>query len=120
MQSLAFPMRLKENGLLVRTDRVASVLALLQIMARTPGGSWQACPGFGLRDLLQDHRIRADIPRLAQQRINEALADLGVSGYTVTEVVRELSPGRETDTYSLTLEVNGTAERFHTSFVAEV
>ena len=92
-----------------RGDRSASVLALLQMMARTPQGSWAGLPGFGLRDLFEQ-RQRADIPRLAAERIRETFADLGISEYTVTEVVRELSANRDTDTYSITLENAVTAE----------
>ena len=102
-------MRLQENGLLRRGDRSASVLALLQMMARTPQGSWAALPGFGLRDLFEQ-RQRADIPRLAAERIRETFADLGITDYTVAEVVRELSANRDTDTYSITLENATTAE----------
>lgn len=53
------------------------------------------------------------------ERINEALVDLDLRGYTVTEVVRELSPGRETDTYSIVVEIAGQSEGFSTSVVYE-
>ena len=119
MQSLAFPMRLQENGLLRRTERSASVLALLQMMARTPQGSWSGCPQFGLRDLFEHSRTRADLPRLATERINVALTDLGLTDYVVTEVVRELSANRDVDTYSITLENVTTAETLTTSFTQE-
>ncbi len=117
MQSLAYPMRLAENGLLRRESRAASVVALLQMMARTPQGSWQGCPQFGLRDLFEDKRLRADTARLMLGRVNDTLAELGIQGYTVTEVIRELSPGRETDTYVLSIEGTDAAEAFRTSLV---
>ncbi len=119
MQSLAFPMRLQENGLLRREDRSASVLSLLQMMARTPQGSWLACPQFGLRDLFEYGRQRADLPRLATERINGTLADLGIDEYVVTEIVREMSVNRDADTYSITLEDKTTAETLTTTFVQE-
>ena len=119
MQSLAFPMRLQENGLLQRAPQSASVVALLQLMARTPRGSWAGSPVFGLRDLFENSRLRADTARLAMERINEALVDLDLRGYTVSEVVRELSPGRETDTYSIVIEVAGTSEAFSTNVMYE-
>ena len=119
MQSLAFPMRLQENGLLQREDRSASLLSLLQMMARTPQGSWQACPGFGLRDLFEGGRQRADLARLAAERINDTLEDLGIDEFTVSEVVRELSTNRDVDTYSITLQNKATAETLRTSFVQE-
>jgi hypothetical protein len=112
-------MRLQENGLLQRAPQSASVVALLQLMARTPRGSWAGCPVFGLRDLFENSRMRADTARLAMERINEALVDLDLRGYTVTEVVRELSPSRETDTYSIVIEVAGTSEAFSTNVMYE-
>ena len=115
MLSLAFPMRLQENGLLQREERVASLIALLEMMARTPQGSWRACPSFGLRDLFENTRLRADTARLAMVRINEALADLRITDFAVTEMVRELSPGRDTDTYTITFENSANAETFSTS-----
>ena len=119
MQSLAFPMRLQENGLLRREERSTSVLALLQMMARTPQGSWSACPQFGLRDLFEHGRTRADLPRVAADRINSTFADLGLQDYLVTEVVRELSANRDVDTYSITLQNKTTAETLKTNFAQE-
>lgn len=118
MQSLAFPIRLQENGLLRRGDRSASVLALLQMMARTPQGSWAGSETFGLRDLFEQ-RQRADIPRLAAERIRSTFADLGITEYTVAEVVREISANRDTDTYSITLENAATAETLRTTVSQE-
>ena len=103
-------MRLQENGLLRRQEPLAALVSLLQVMARTPAGSWPGCASFGLRDLFENTRQRADIARLAMQRINETFADLGLTGYTVSEIVRELSPGRDTDTYAITIEQAGGRE----------
>lgn len=119
VQTLAFPMRLRENGLLERTDAAASLIALLQTMARTPQGSWQACPSFGLRDLFEDHRMRADVPRLAQRRINDALHELGMEQYIVSEVVREIGNQREVDVYSIHLEDVSTSTEFSTQVMSE-
>jgi hypothetical protein len=119
VQSIAFPMRLQENGLLQRDDKATSLIALLRIMASTPAGSWAACPSFGLRDLFENSRQRADVAMLAAARINETFFELGIENYVVTEVVRELSPGRETDTYSITLENSANAEVFTTQVVPE-
>ncbi len=119
MQSLAFPMRLKENGLLERHDRAASLIALLQMMARTPKGSWAACPGFGLRDLFEDNAVRGDKARLALLRINEVLADLAITEYVVSDVFCESSPGRGTDTYAITVESTASTDSFRTSLAFE-
>ena len=119
MQTLAFPLRLHENGLLRRSDVVTSLVALLQTMARTPQGSWRACPSFGLRDLFEDHRQRADVPRIAQERINQSLAELGMEQYMVTDVIREIGNQREMDVYSITLmDVSSSAE-FNTQVMSE-
>jgi hypothetical protein len=83
-------------------------------MARTPAGSWPGSASFGLRDLFESNRQRADVARLAMQRINDTFADLGLSEFTVAEVVRELSPGRDTDTYSITIEQAHSREGFTT------
>lgn len=110
MQSLAFPMRLRPNGLLQRQDAMAAVIALLQMMARTPAGSWAACPAFGLRDLFEGSRQRTDVGRLAMARINDVFADLGLHHYEVSDVSRELSPQRDTDTYAITINNTAAAE----------
>jgi hypothetical protein len=120
VQSIASPLRLQESGLLRREDRSASVLSLLQMMARTPQGSWRACPEFGLRDLFEDGRSRADLPRLVADRINRAFADLGLPEYQASEVVRELSLDRGTDTYSIRLENQSTAESLTTTVAYEI
>ncbi len=119
MQSIAFPLRLQESGLLRRNDRTASVLSLLQMMARTPQGSWRASPDFGLRDLFEEGRQRADLPRLVAERIQRSLADLGMEEYQVAEVVRELSASRDVDTYSIRLENQSTAESLTTTLAYE-
>ena len=118
MSSLVFPMRLLENGLLERGEPEASLVALLLMMARTPQGSWSACPVFGLRDLFEN-RLRADTARLVQQRINETLEILGITEYLVTEVVREISAQREKDTYSITLQRSGSNQTFNTTLLPE-
>ncbi len=119
MSSLSFPMLLQENGLLRRTDRSASVLALLQMMARTPAGSWKAYPEFGLRDLFEGGRQRVDVAKVIAERIQANFQSLGVEGYVVTEVIREVSPNQDVDTYSITLENQATTEVLRTSMRQE-
>ena len=118
MQALAFPLRLQENGLLRRQDQAASVVELLQVMARTPAGSWAACPQFGLRDLFDDYRRRADVTKIALQRINEVFETLGLESFVVTEIVRELSPQREIDTYAITISNKGSQKDSFTAVVS--
>ena len=120
MQTLAFPIRLQENGLLRRQDEIASILGLLQVMARTPAGSWEGSPRFGLRDLFEVQRQRADLARVAMQRLNEVFEDLGITNYVVTEVVRELSSQRDIDTYSITIGNANSEERYTTSITSSL
>ena len=110
MQSLAFPMRLQSNGFLQRQDALTSVIALLQVMARTPAGSWAGCPEFGLRDLFESSRQRIDVGRVAMDRINLVFADLGLDQYQVSDVSRELSAQRDIDTYAITINNTAAAE----------
>ena len=110
VQTLAFPMRLENSGLLRRQDRVQAVLDLLQVMARTPAGSWAGCPSFGLRDLFDSGRLRSDVNSIAMKRINDAFADLHILDFTVIDIVRELSAQRETDTYSIVLAAAGQSQ----------
>ena len=117
-QALVIPMRLRENGLLERDSLAASLTQLLQVMARTPAATWAACPEFGLRDLFEDQRLRADVARLAMERINRVFSDLGLGDVTVSEVVREISAHRDVDTYSITLSHNEGRERFTTTVEA--
>jgi len=90
----------------------------MQLMARTPGGSWKACPNFGLRDLLESGRRSADVPRLAQERANAALQDLGFTDFTVEEIVREVSERRDYDIYAVTLAAGG--DRYMTTVQSEI
>jgi hypothetical protein len=114
MQFLAFPMRLQQNGLLRRDSQIGSLISLLQVMARTPAGSWSACPEFGLLDLFEGSRQRADVARIAMGRINRVLEGLGLNAFYVSDIVREISPNRDTDTYSVTVTRTDRDETFTT------
>ena len=94
---------MRDGGTLQRTEEPAAVLAFLQVMALTPGGSWPACAEFGLRDLLENSQRRADTARLAVERANVALRVLGFETFYVSSIVRELSQRADIETYSVTL-----------------
>ena len=112
-------MRLLENGLLQRQDRTQSVLDLLHVMARTPAGSWQGSPNFGLRDLFEARELRGDVLRMAIQRINGTFQEFGLEEFRVTDVSKE--PGTQVGVtqYSITIESNITDERITTSVSRE-
>lgn len=116
---LAFPLRVENGGLLKRSEKVSAILSLIQFMAVTPGGSWKACPSFGIRDLLENGRQRADTQRLAQERANKALQELGFTDFVVEDLVREISEQRNLDVYTVTIVSTSTAESFKTSFQSE-
>jgi len=112
---LSFPIRLGEGGFLERCEEQAAMLSLLQLMAATPGGSWAACPSFGLRDLLESGRQRDDVPRLAAERANRALAELGLHNFRVGEFVREPGERLDLNVYTATLVATEPAESFSTT-----
>lgn len=116
---LSFPLRLRDGGYLQRTEEPAAILALMQLMAATAGGTWLACPVFGLRDLLEAGRQRADAPRLAMERANRALADLDIHGFRVEEIVREASQRIALDVYTVTLVSTRDAGSLTTTFTTE-
>jgi hypothetical protein len=100
---------------LERCEEPAAILSLLQVMAATPGGSWAACPAFGLRDLLESGRQRDDVPRLAAERANLALAELGLHNFRVEEFVREPGQRQDLNVYTVTLVSVETTDSFSTS-----
>lgn len=102
MSFIAFPLRL-QGGLLKRCDEPEAIIALVQAMARTPGGSWSGSPHFGLRDLLEDARRRPSLIPNLLAKLNQALVDLGVTNYRLETVEREASAPRDVDSYVLTL-----------------
>lgn len=116
---LSFPLRLRDGGYLQRSEEPAAILALLQLMAATAGGTWAACPVFGLRDLLEAGRQRADAPRLATERANQALADLDIQGFRVAEIVREATQRLDLDVYTVTLASTRDAGSLTTTFTTE-
>lgn len=116
---LSFPLRLRDGGYLQRSEEPAAILALLQLMAATAGGTWAACPVFGLRDLLEAGRQRADAPRLATERANQALADLDIQGFRVAEIVREATQRLDLDVYTVTLASTRDAGLLTTTFTTE-
>lgn len=119
MPFLSFPLRLREGGTLQRTEEPAAILSFLYAMALTPGGSWTACPDFGIRDLLEAGRQRADSPRLAMERANRAFEDLGITGYRVQEIVKENTQRADFDVYSVTLIAAHSADVYSTQINIE-
>lgn len=91
--SIAFPLRMRQ-GLLQKTDEREAYLMLLEIMARTPRGSWAGHPAFGFQEffleisresLSQDARVRR--AEIAADEINAVLVDLDLTRYCVDSLV---------------------------------
>ena len=86
---LTFPLRLREGGVLHRSDEADAVLRFLHVMAATPGGTWKGCQAFGIRDLLESKTQAAELCRMVAERANRAFQNLGIVHYQVEEVIRQ-------------------------------
>ena len=102
MSFIAFPLRF-HDGFLRRTSEVESIMGLLRFMAGTPGGSWQGSANFGVRDVFEGARTHPAAPKEAMERINRALIDLGITGYRVENITKEVSSTRDVDSYLVTI-----------------
>jgi hypothetical protein len=109
MSYLGFPMRL-ESGFLRRVDEPSAILALIEIMARTPHGSWSGCAHFGLRDYLNGPGASAEVTRMALNELNQALVDLGIRNYRVDSLVREVGGRLGSAEFAIAL-VSGDGQR---------
>lgn len=103
MSFVAFPMRL-ENGFLRRFDEPSAILSLIEIMARTPHGSWGGGIHFGLREHLAGAAGRPGLAKAALDELNQALADLGIGIYKVDSIVREMAAAPGADVYAISLK----------------
>jgi len=102
MSFLAFPLRF-HNSFLRRTSEAESIIGLLRLMAGTPGGSWPGSANFGVRDIFETARMQPDAPKIATERMNRALLDLGITGYRVESIMKEVSSDRDVDGYVVTI-----------------
>jgi uncharacterized protein YjiS (DUF1127 family) len=106
MSFVAFPVRF-ENGFLRRFDEPSALLSLIEIMARTPHGSWRGSVHFGLRDYFQGARGRPELTKMALEELNRALADLGIDKYRVESIIRETAVGEDSEVYAISLSSGG-------------
>jgi hypothetical protein len=112
MSFVAFPMRL-ENGFLRRFDEPSAVLSLIEIMARTPHGSWKGGIHFGLREYLQGAGGRPILAKAAVDELNHALLDLGIGKYKVESIVRDTEAEHGSNVYAISLKtVDGQSQVF--------
>ncbi len=79
------------------------MLRFIEMMARTPGGSWAGCPSFGVRHFFENMRVRPEGLRQAEKAINDTLADLGITHYRLKSIQKEPGPNPDVDVYSVTL-----------------
>ncbi|MBI5083455.1 MAG: hypothetical protein HZB13_02510 [Acidobacteria bacterium] len=93
-------------------------MRFIEMMARTPGGSWPGCRPFGIRNLLESMKVRPEGLKQAEQAINDALKDLGITHYRLESMRRESAPGADADVYSLTIVSSADPDRKFTTTVA--
>ena len=116
MSFLAFPLKL-DGPFLRRTTAPQAVLQLLELMARTPAGSWAGVPSFGVRDFFEGMRLRPDGLKEAARAINTSLLELGITHYRLESIVKEPSTKADVDNYILNLvDVSDASRTFSTSF----
>ena len=91
--SIAFPLRLRQ-GQLQKADEREAYLMLLEIMARTPRGSWPGHSSFGFSEFFSEitkeglsRELRTRIAETAAKEINAVLADLGLTRYRVDSLL---------------------------------
>jgi len=102
MPCVAFPLRIKDS-FLKRTEEPEAVLALIEVMARTPHGSWAGSAHFGLRDYFEDVRGKSETQQVALQELNGALQDLGITAFRAKSIQLEASSSRGGAAYVVTL-----------------
>jgi hypothetical protein len=110
---ISFPLRF-DDGSLRRIDEATALLKLIEVMARTPHGSWAGSSGFGLRNLMTGAEGRRQPSQAFVQQLNDSLHDLGIDHYRVVSIVREPGSGSEVDEYQVTFEVSGDAGQVRT------
>jgi len=102
MSFISFPLRFRQ-GFLRRTSEAEAIVNLLRLMATTPGGSWAGSANFGVRDIFEQVRVQADAHKIAMERMNRALIDLGITGYRVDSIEKEAASNRDVDQYVVTI-----------------
>lgn len=102
MSFISFPLRF-QNGFLRRTGEAEAILGFLRLMATTPGHSWQGSECFGVRDIFEKARTQPDAQKDAMERMNRALSDLGITGYRVDNITKEVSSNRDVDSYVVSI-----------------
>src|SRR5258708_12273068 len=114
MSFIAFRLRFHKS-LLRRTSEPEAIVGLRRLMAGTPGGSWPGSANFGVRDVFERARTQPDAPKVAMERMNRALIDLGITGYRVESIVKEVSSNRDADGY--VVPIPSTVEPSNTSLM---
>jgi hypothetical protein len=111
MGYLAFPLRFR-GPLLRRCDPVDAVVSVIEVMARTPHGSWAGSEVFGVRDLLAEAQRRPELLRDIVREMNRALEDLGIGLVKVESIQLESASAGESG-YLITLAAASGPPRTH-------
>lgn len=88
----------------MQCDEAEALTSLLGIMAATPRGSWRGDPLFGLRDLLEQSRLRPEKARLAVEELNRALLALDIRSCRVTAIESRSTPEHGSTEWVVMLE----------------
>lgn len=108
MNFVDFPLRVGESGRLAHAaGPEASILKLLEVMARTPRRGWRGAETFGLRDALAELWVRDEARLTTVRQVNAALDELGIDWVRVEDIRCERAAGGEYLSYSLTLAYAG-------------
>lgn len=108
MNFIDFPLLVGENGRLAHAaGPEASIIKLLEVMARTPRQGWRGAEAFGLRETLAELRVKYEAHQAAVKQINAVLDDLGIDWVRVDEIKCEPVAGDQSVSYLLTLSYVG-------------
>ena len=108
MNFVDFPLLVGESGRLAHAaGPEASILKLLEVMARTPRRGWRGAEAFGLRDTLAELQVKYEARLMTIRQINGALDDLGIDWVRVEDIACAPSTGDQSVSYLLTLSYVG-------------
>jgi hypothetical protein len=97
------------KGSLQRCAEFDAVLAIVEIMARTTGGTWAAMESFGVYSLLTAGVARPDLLLRAKESINDALRGMAVTTHTLTDIRHQ--PGDSPGEHLFLLKFLGKEQR---------
>jgi len=92
-----------QEGFLKRCSESEAMLSLFRLMGNTPHGSWTGCPHFGLREFLEDAKMRPEQAQRAVEEMNRALESLGITHVRVESIGKPEQLDREKGSLAINL-----------------